>query len=63
MESSSIEKIIAMGTVEGGSTEQPLCGVSAVSSPQRRQSSRTSSDTDYARQMEERYGILDEGAF
>lgn len=63
VESIGIEKIINVSNANGGCTEQPSRGVPAASSSQDRQPSRTMTDKDYARRMEDCYGILNEGTF
>lgn len=63
LESISVEKITAISDASGGCTEKPSRGVPAASDPQCHQPLKTMADRDYARKMEERYGILNEGAF
>ena len=62
VESIGVEKMIGIGKADGG-TKQPSRNVSVTPGARCRQPLRTMTDQDYTRQMEERYGILDEGAF
>jgi len=58
-----VETIIVMAHAGVECEEQPLGGMPGSLIPQRQKPVETLSDQEYAKAMEERYGIREEGVF